>query len=316
MKKVELHVHLDGSVRPKTISEILNLDLLYVIDNTIVKKDNANLKEYLSKFSLPIKAMQTKDNLTRIAKEMCEDLVKDEVIYAEVRFAPYFHTKEGLSYDEIVESVLEGIKKVPNIKVNLILCMMRGISYNDNLNTIKCAKKYLNKGVVALDLAGDEASYKTSDYKKLFSIANEYNIPFTIHAGEADGASSINDAISFGTKRIGHGIRVLEDKKVLDKVINNNIVLEVCPTSNIQTKVVDIYKNHPIKELINNNVLVTINTDNRTVSNITLEDEYNNLRKYLGFTDDDFYKLNINAINASFISEKEKEKILLSFKEV
>ena len=263
---------------------------------------------------MPIKVMQTKENLSRIARELGEDLEKDDIIYAEVRFAPQLHTKKGLSYDDIVLSVIEGFKKC-NIKINVILCMMRGASYINNLKTIEVAEKYLNKGVVALDLAGDEKHFKTKDYEELFKIAKEKNIPFTIHAGEADDASSVLDAISFGAKRIGHGIRIIEDNYATSEVIKNKVTLEVCPTSNFQTKAVEIYKNHPIKKLYEKGVLITVSTDNNTVSNVSLSNEYERLKSCFGFTDKDFLTFNLNAINAAFISDLEKEKYIKILKE-
>ena len=314
MKKVELHLHLDGSVRKSTVASLLNVKEEDIKNDLSVRDDNVDLKEYLTKFDLPIKVMQTKDNLKKIAYELGQDLEKDDVIYAEVRFAPMFHTKEGLNYDEIVSSVLEGFKMV-NIKINLILCMMRGASENDNLKTLDVAYRFLNRGVVALDLAGDENKYKTKDYKNLFDIANKRNIPFTIHAGEADGAKSVLDAVSFGAKRIGHGVRILEDEDALNEIKSKNITLEVCPTSNIQTKVVDKYEKHPIRKLYDKNVLLTISTDNNTVSNITLSTESEKLKKYFDFTREDFLKFNINAVNAAFISEKEKEEYINILKE-
>ena len=187
---------------------------------------------------------------------------------------------------------------------------MRGASYIDNLKTIEVAEKYLNKGVVALDLAGDEKHFKTKDYEELFKIAKEKNIPFTIHAGEADDASSVLDAISFGTKRIGHGIRIIDDDNAIGEVIKNKVTLEVCPTSNFQTKVIDSYKNHPIKRLYEKGVLITVSTDNNTVSNTTLSLEYERLKSCFGFTDKDLLTFNINAINAAFISDLEKEKYI------
>ena len=309
MKKVELHLHLDGSVRESTIAELLNKKLEDIKDKLHVNDYNSSLTEYLTKFDMPIKVMQTKENLKRIARELGEDLKKDDVIYAEVRFAPQLHTKKGLSYDDIVLSVIEGFKKC-NIKINVILCMMRGASYINNLKTIEVAEKYLNKGVVALDLAGDEKHFKTKDYEELFNIAKEKNIPFTIHAGEADDASSVLDAISFGAKRIGHGIRIIDDNYATSKVIKNKVTLEVCPTSNFQTKAVEIYKNHPIKRLYEKGVLITVSTDNNTVSNTTLSNEYERLKSCFGFTDKDFLTFNIIAINAAFISDLEKEKYI------
>ena len=314
MKKVELHVHLDGSVRPSTISEILNLDLNYVKKNMSVDSNNEDLSCYLTKFDLPDKAMQTKDNLKRIAKELALDLVSDDIIYAEVRFAPQKHTLNGLSLDDVILSVLEGLKSVSGIKTNVILCMMRGDSFDKNKEVIDVCKKYLGSGVVALDLAGDEKHFKTKDYKTLFDIAKEKEVPFTIHAGEADNYQSVKDAISFGAKRIGHGINIVENDDVVKEVVKNKITLEVCSTSNVQTKAVKSYADHPIKKLYEKGVLITINTDNNTVSNITLSKEYELLEKYFNFTKKDFYTFNKNAVNASFISIEEKEELLKKLK--
>ena len=308
MKKIELHVHLDGSVRPKTVSELLNYDIKDVKNKMMVTSDTKDLTEYLTKFDLPIKAMQTKDNLKRIARELALDLKDDDVIYAEVRFAPILHTKEGLSLDEVISSVLEGIKSVNEIKINLILCMMRGFSNEDNLKTIMVTKKFLNKGVVGLDLAGDEKKYQTINYKDLFMIAKDNNIPFTIHAGEADTSKSVLDAINFGAKRIGHGIAIVNDDKVLNKVKEKNISLEVCPTSNVDTKAVLSYEKHPIKDLFLKGVKVTVNTDDRTVSNITLSKEYEKLKEYFNFSDEEFLQMNLNAISSSFMNEDEKTR--------
>lgn len=315
MKKIELHVHLDGSVRPSTVSEILNLDLNYVKKNMVVESDNEDLSCYLTKFDLPVRAMQTKDNLKRVAKELAIDLKNDDVIYAEVRFAPQKHTLNGLSLNDVVLSVLEGLKSVNGIKINLILCMMRGDSFNKNKDVIDVCQKYLGSGVVALDLAGDEKRFKTKDYKALFAIAKEKEVPFTIHAGEADNYRSVKDAIGFGAKRIGHGINITENDDVINEVIKNKVTLEICLTSNVQTKSVKSYVDHPIKKLYEKGVLITINTDNNTVSDITLSKEYELLEKYFNFTKKDFYNFNKNAVNASFISNEEKEELINELRE-
>ena len=304
--KVELHVHLDGSVRYETLKEFKN-----ITKEDVMCSNCKNLEEYLTRFDLPIEIMQTKEVLTRVAKELVEDLKKDNVIYAEVRFAPILHTK-NLSLEEVVESVLEGLKD-KDLKVNLILCMMRNSSFIENKKIIDLTFKYLNKGVVGIDLAGDEKNYKTKNFKDLFKIINDLKIPFTIHAGEGDGIDSILSAINFNTKRIGHGVRCIEDDKVINLIKEKNITLEICPTSNVDTNICE-YKNHPIKRLYDKGVLVTINTDNRTVSNITLSDEYEKLSKYFGFKIEDLKKMNINAIKASFLSNVEKEKLIKIFK--
>ena len=155
LKKVELHLHLDGSVRPSTIASILNIKEQKVKEKICVDHNTKNLEDYLSKFKLPISIMQTKENLTRISYELALDLKKDNVIYAEIRFAPLFHTKQGLTIEEVITAILDGLKQVP-IKINLILCMMRGSNYEDNYKVIEAAYQFRNKGVVGIDLAGDE----------------------------------------------------------------------------------------------------------------------------------------------------------------
>ena len=309
MKKVELHLHLDGSIRPSTISEILNINLEEAKKLSTIETKCASLKEYLTKFDIPLKIMQTKENLERVAFELAQDLQKDDVIYAEIRFAPNKHLKSGLTLDEVVTAILKGLSQVP-IKTNLILCMMRGDSYEQNLKVIKLAKKYLNHGVVAIDLAGSEASYPVNLYQELFEIAQKENIPFTIHAGEADGPLSVINAINLGAKRIGHGVRAIESEKSLKLIKEKNITLEVCPKSNLDTNMYEKLSNHPIKKLYDMGLLVTINTDNRTVSNTNLTKSYQDLQEVFSFTKQDFLKMNENALQSAFLNQAEIEELL------
>jgi len=302
--KIELHLHLDGSVRTSTVSEILNMDINNVNDKMIATNCN-NLNEYLEKFELPLQILNTKENLTRVAKELAEDLKNDGVIYAEIRFAPILHMNNGLTGEEVIEAILEGLRKV-DIKTNLILCLMRNSDYEDNMKVIELGEKYYMKGVVAFDLAGAEGVYKTETFEKYFKTINDLNIPFTIHAGEADGPGSVLAAIKFGANRIGHGVRSIEDDEVVNLLKNNSIPLEVCPTSNIDTKVYNNYYEHKIKELYDRDILVTINTDDRTVSNISLSLEYEKLHNTFNFSIEEFKNMNLVAIENSFISKEEK----------
>lgn len=309
LPKVELHLHLDGSVRISTVCELLNITNLEAQNKMIVDNNVKSLTDYLSKFDLPLKVLQTKDNIKRVVKELLEDLKKENVIYAEIRFAPMLHVNLGLTYEEIVESVVEAKNEVNDIKCNFILCCMRYDILNNNINnlkTIEVAEKYYKKGVVALDLAGDEKKFPTKDFKELFKNTN---IPLTIHAGEADSYKSIEDALLIGASRIGHGIEIINNKDLMEEVNKNKIALEICPQSNIDTCAISDKKNHPITKLINK-VLVTINTDNRTVSNITLTKEYEDLINLCNFSIEDIKKCNINAIKSAFISDKEKQELL------
>lgn len=307
LPKIELHLHLDGSVRVETVKELLhtNDDIKSLM---VAPETCENLDEYLTRFQIPIDVMQTSENLERIAFELTEDLERDHVLYAEVRFAPMFHTKKGLSMQQVVSAVLKGLHK-GNIKTNLILCMMRGEDFSTNKEVIDLAYQFYNKGVCAIDLAGSEAKYPVLFYQNLFSYAKEKGIPFTIHAGEAASYSSVRDAISLGASRIGHGVRAVEDESLLQELLDRKILLEVCPTSNIQTKVVSSYTKHPISFLFHLGVLVHINTDNRTVSNITLSEEYEKLFKTFSFTREDFIKMNEDAISYCFLPIEEKQKL-------
>ena len=301
IKKIELHLHLDGSIREETANEILGKKC-----NLKAKDKCEDLNEYLEKFEIPSLILQTKENLERIAYELALDLKKDNVIYAEIRFAPLKHLNGGLSLDEVITSVLNGLSKV-DIETNLILCMMRNDNFDDNKKVIDLAHKY----GFAIDLAGAEAIYKTKDFKELFEYAKSLNIPFTIHAGEADGYDSIKAAIDFGATRLGHGIKIIDYPDLIEEAKSKNVTLEVCPTSNVQTNAVNELCDHPIKKLYDMNVNVCINTDNRTVSDVTLEEEYQKLKETFHFNDEDFIKMNEIAIDASFAKDKEKLKTKL-----
>lgn len=309
LKKVELHLHLDGSIDPNTISKITGKTIEDLKDKMIANDKCQNLSEYLTKFDLPISCMQTKENLTLIAKELVDYLDEQNVIYAEIRFAPIFHTNKNLTLDEVIDAVLEGLQSNKNVKTNLILCMMRGIEKEKNLEVIELASKYLNKGVCALDLAGAEDVYPLNLYVDLFKIASSKNIPYTIHAGENGSYKEIELALELRASRIGHGIHATESLELQDKLKDNNILLEVCPTSNVQTNAIDKYNNHPILDFYLKGLKVCINTDNKTVSNVTLNEEYYKLHNTFGFTIEDFNAMNLMAIDGAFLSEEEKEDL-------
>lgn len=301
MKKIELHLHFDGSINVEYTNKLLGYDAT----DELIDTTSRDLGEYLKKFELPIKLLQDLNNIEEYAYLLGKELERDEVIYAEVRFCPLFHV-EKYSIDEVVEAIRRGFKRVSTVKVNLIFCMMRHFSVQDNYKIIMLTKRFLGNGVVGIDLAGDEARYATENFKELFDIIRKEGIPFTIHAGEARSYESVNNAIDFGAKRIGHGISSIQADEVVNKLIRMGVTLEICPSSNIDTDVIKSIESHPIKQLVDNGVLVTINTDNRTVSNTNLNKEYELLRKTFGFSDEDFLKFNLNAINCAFIGEDEK----------
>ena len=322
MPKVVLHLHLDGSLRTETVYEWLkeegkDVTLEEVKKALMVNKDCRDLNEYLEKFDLPLQVLQTKEHIEQATFELFEDLSKQNVIYAEVRFAPSLHTKKGLDYNQIVEAAIRGMEKAKeqfNIDGNLILCCMRGeTSTIRSIQNVAIAKKYLDKGVCALDLAGAEALYPTKDYEYIFKLARENNIPFTIHAGEAAGPESIKKAIEFGAKRIGHGVRCLEDKTLVAELIKNEIPLEVCPISNLQTKATG--EKHPIEELFKAGLKTTISPDNNTVSNTDIIEEYKWVLENTGLTIEDLKQMNVNAIRGAFITPQKKAELIARMSE-
>lgn len=313
LPKIELHCHFDGSLNIDEVSNITGKCVDELEKDMIAPEKCKDLNEYLTKFDVAVDALQKRDNISKLAYLLGEDLKKDGVIYAEVRFAPLLHTKENLSLDNIVLAVLEGFSMVKDIKINLILCMMRHMSFEENKQVIDLCSKYLGQGVCGIDLAGAEALYKTSDFEELFKLASKADIPFTIHAGEADGVDSINSALNFGATRIGHGVRCLEDIGTMDRLKMSDVTLEVCPTSNVQTNMFESIKHHPIKYLYDNGILVTVNTDNRLVSNVSLTDEYKKLVEELEFSEDELIIMNFNAISASFLSESDKEDLRMKY---
>lgn len=310
MPKVELHLHLDGSLDIDDIKKEYGFTDKIINEKMIASKKCKDLNNYLTKFEFPISIMQTKNELERATINLLNKLKLQNIIYAEIRFAPQFHIKKGLMQEEVVEIVVNASKKI-DIQSNFILCFMRGKdNMKENYETLEIAKKYLKNGVCGVDLAGAEAIYKTNDYEELFKKVNEYKLPFTIHAGEADGPESVKKAIEFGAKRIGHGVRCIEDEELLQELVDKNITLEICPTSNIQTCICEGFADHPISKIYKKGIRVTINTDNMTVSNTSLENEYKNLINQTDLTKEDIIKMNMNSINSAFISNGEKEKLI------
>ncbi len=305
MPKVELHLHLDGSIPIYVLEKLsgLSYDEIY---SKAVSINDEKLSDYLDRFNFINSFIKTKEDLELVSFALGKELEKENVIYAEIRFAPIDYASERITSDEVIESVLKGLRKC-NLKTNLILCMRRGASDAYNKRVIDLAKKYLNRGVVAVDLVGDEDSYPFANYKYLFDKCKSLHIPITIHSGETT-KRDIRDIIPY-TKRIGHGIKIQNDANLINLVKENKILLEVCPNSNLDTNNVKDYTHHPIRKLYSVGVKVSVNTDNRVVSNISLTEEYNSLLNFLNFTMDDLYQMNLDAIDYAFLTKREKEEL-------
>ncbi|MEG0774999.1 adenosine deaminase [Clostridium sp.] len=321
LPKIELHCHLDGSVRPETIIELAKKDEIQIPSyhiNTIKRAVTApldcdSLDEYLKRFHLPNLVMQSKENLRRITLELLEDCAEENVKYIEIRFAPVLHTKCGLSIEEIIESVLQGIKdgeEKYDIKSNLILCCMRTMSVEKAFQVVEEGKKFLGKGVVAIDLCGPENEGFCEKFSEPITLARKYGFRVTIHAGETGIGKNVLEAVELlGAERIGHGVYIKDCRDAYNLVKEKKITLELCPTSNIQTKAVDIFSNHPIYDFFKDELKVTINTDNRTVSNTNMTNECDVVYKEFNISYEEYKEIYYNSIQAAFADLETKEKL-------
>ncbi|MGN0342738.1 MAG: adenosine deaminase [Roseburia sp.] len=318
-KYIDLHLHLDGAITPdiaKKLAEIQNIELPTEDDEELEKlltvpEDCTDLNDFLECFALPDSLMMTKEGLSEAVYLVAENVQSQGVIYAEIRFAPQLHTEQGMTQEEAVLAALEGLERT-DLKANLILCCMRGDGNEEaNYETLELAKKYLveDGGVTGLDLAGAEAVYPTSDYAELFAKAKEYGIPFTIHAGEADGAESVRCAIEYGAVRIGHGVRINEDESVVELVKDKGIYLEMCPTSNRQTHAVEDMSDYPLIDYLDDGIKVTLNTDDMAIEGTTLAEEYRYMEKEYGLTPEQEKLMLQNSIDAAFTSEDVKNEL-------
>jgi len=314
---IDLHLHLDGSLSAKAIIEVAKKEGIKLptfseeeLNNYLMVPDNCgSLNEYLERFSLPNLVLQSKQGLEICTLDLLNRLKNDGLKYVEIRMAPQLSTDKGLSQKQVVEILLKSMKKAgkSGIFSNLILCMMRGENTKEkNLETIRVAHEFLGKGVVAMDLAGAEALFPNEMFEEEFNEIRKFGIPLTIHSGEASGSESVMSAIKYGAKRIGHGIHSIEDQNVVQELVKRNICLEICPKSNLDTKTISSYDSLPIRKFIDAGVKVTINTDDMTVSNTTLKQEFETLEK-MGFSEEDMRKFAGNSVDFAFCDDKLKD---------
>ena len=314
---IDLHLHLDGSLSLKTIRQLAAMQGVEVprddrelLSWLQVGPDCRDLNEYLEKFSFPCSLMQTEEAITLTVANLCGELMEQGLLYAEIRFAPQLHTLGGLTQEQVVQAAVEGLKVHP-FRANLILCCMRGnTNQRENLETVEIAPRYLGKGVCAVDLAGAEALFTTDTFRDLFRVVEEKHLPRTIHAGEACGPESVWDALEFGAQRLGHGVRSMEDPALIRRLAGQGVTLELCPTSNLNTCIFEKMEDYPLVQLMDAGVAVTVNTDNMTVSGVTLESEMEKLADTFHLTDEHFKTLARNAAKASFASAEDKEWLL------
>lgn len=324
--KAELHNHIDGGLRVKTIIDIaqkegilipsfVESDLMELLTND---ESCISLIDYFKPFDTTIAVMQSEEALERVMYEFLEDSAKDNIRYIEARFSPAFHLTKGLSLNQVMDAVIKGKNQAErdfNIKSNLIICSIRQLDVQTNKELAQLAADYKNKGVTAFDMAGEEYGRPAKAHIHAFEIAIKNNLFRTVHAGEADGAHSIADSIHYlGAMRIGHGTHLYEDADLLKFVRDRQIGLEVCLSSNMQTKSVTNLQQHPFKTYFEKNIPVTINTDSRLISGTSLSNEYMLAQELFDFNKADIIKLILNGFDQAFLHFEEKQDLFKAIK--
>jgi adenosine deaminase len=336
LPKALLHDHLDGGLRPETIIEIAQQIGYKMLPTDEPNKladwfeeacNSHSLVRYLETFSHTIAVMQSQEAIIQVSRECAIDLARDGVVYAEVRSAPELFTEHGLTFDQVVEAILEGIKQGMveaaregnKIRVESLLCGMR--QNNRSQETAAAVVKYRNKGVVGFDIAGPEDGFPPTHQLETFEYLRKENAHFTIHAGEAYGLPSIWEAIQIcGAERLGHGVRIIDDidfgagkpklGPLASYVRDRRIPLELCPTSNLQTGAVKTYSEHPIGILSKLRFRVTLNTDNRLMSRTSMSNEMSQCVNSFGWKFADLQRITVNALKSSFIPFEERLEII------
>ncbi|MCU1513520.1 MAG: adenosine deaminase [Microbacteriaceae bacterium] len=343
LPKVSLHDHLDGGLRPQTIIELAD-EIGFELPATDAaalgawfakQSDSGSLVEYLKTFDITTAVMQTKDGLIRVARDFVQDLGSDGVIYGEIRYAPEQHVSQGLSLDEVVDAVQEGIEEGiqaaaddgHRLQVGQLVSAMRHL--DRGLEIAELAVRHRGNGVVGFDIAGPEAGFPASNLKPAFDYLATHFLPRTVHAGEADGLESIRGALFDGRAlRLGHGVRLAEDITVGRQddentyvelgllsqwVKDREIALELSPSSNLQTGAItqwgDDMIDHPFDLLYQLGFRVTVNTDNRLMSNTSLSRELFLLSEAFGYDLVDLEVFQLNAAAASFLPFEEREDL-------
>ena len=321
LPKAELHCHLDGSVRPQTLLDLareygvtMPRTEARALGDHMTVRDAHGLEDYLSRFAVTLSVMQRREALERIAYELAEDAHRDGVWYLEVRFAPVLSLHGGLAPEEVVDAVVKGLNRAEReygIVARVIVTALRDLAPAVSLEMAKLAVAYRGKGVVGFDLAGGEAGHPAAAHAAAFTFARSHDMACTCHAGEGDGADSVRAAVhSCGAHRVGHGTRLFEDPALMEYVNDRRIPIEICITSNIQTRAARSYETHPVRQYFDAGLNVVLNTDNRLMSATTLTDEYAHAASHLGFTFAELTKIALNGFESAFLHFKERETLI------
>ncbi|ULQ51096.1 adenosine deaminase [Flavihumibacter fluvii] len=314
LPKVELHVHLDCCLSYAVVRQL---------DPSITEKDYresfiappkcTDLADYITRAIKGFELMQTKEQIRLVTLDLFEQLKADAVVYAEIRFAPLQHTQKGLSPGAVVEAVIAAVEEgvaLYGVEAGILLCTLRHYTAGQSMQTVQLANQYRGTRVIGFDIAADERGFPIDEHCAAFAYAYEQQIPCTAHAGEARGADSVWETLDhFFPKRIGHGVRSMEDDRLVRHLVTRDIHLEVCVTSNIQTNVYDRLENHTVQDIYAAGISMSVNTDARTISDTNLSNEYRILERVFGWEKAHFLRCNLEAIRHSFTTEAKKAAI-------
>lgn len=314
LPKVELHLHLDCSLSYNFVSRFLPGISQQEFRSTFMAPSKCrDLAEYLTRAPHLVRLMQSRVALKLAVEDVFEQIATDNLIYAELRFAPLLHLEQGLAAEEVVEAIdraTEDCIARTGIEVRLVLCTLRHYTREQSLQTARLVEQFRGSRVAALDIAGDEAGQPLAPHKAAYDYAHERELFVTAHAGEAAGAYSVWETLrELAPMRIGHGVRSAEDPELIAFLKERGIHLEVCPTSNVQTSVCETIREHPVDRLYRAGVPLNINTDCRTISDTNLRREYRQVRETFAWKDADFLKCNLAAIRAAFVAPETKKRL-------
>lgn len=315
LPKIELHLHLDCSLSYDVVKKLdPSVTLEQYNEEFIAPPKCEDLVDFLKRAVKGFQLMQTKEAMRLVVDDLFEQLKNDNVIYAEIRFAPLLHLEKGLTPYEVVEATeaaTAAAVKRTGLEARLILCTLRHYSEEQSMATVKLVEQFAGTYVAGFDIAGDEAGCPVTNHIAAFKYAQEKGLHITAHGGEAAGPESVWEVLEhFKPTRIGHGARSIEDENLVSHLRDKKIHLEICPGCNVQTSMYETYKDHPVDTLKKKGVALNINTDCRTIVNVNLNTEYRRLQENFGWTKQDFYECNVNAVKAAFIPAEVKEKLL------
>ena len=314
LPKVELHLHLDCSLSQKVVSRLRpSVSEEEYRRVFVAPRKCSSLADYLARAPHSVGLMQSKESLRLVVEDVFEQLAADNVIYAEIRFAPLLHLDGGLKAEEVVTEVNRAVEDSilsTGVEARIILCTLRHYSREQSLETAQLVERFKGSRVVALDIAGDEAAFPLAPHKPAYDYAHEHGLFMTAHAGEAAGAHSVWETLrELAPTRIGHGVRSVEDPELVEVLKQQGIHLEVCPSSNVQTNVCHSLHEHPVDQLYRSGVSLGINTDGRGIAYTSLEREYGELEQVFGWGQDKFLKCNLEAIRAAFLPIQAKQRL-------